>query len=176
MRVLKDMEKYKHVIKDYNFKVGDLVLVRNSAIKSNLDRKMYDRYLGPLVVIGRSRGGAYAIAELDGSVFDKKVAAFRVVPYFARKEIELPKDLGDFIDISMEKLEDLIDSEDPVSNTEDYSFSGIKLQDEADSENEEYVDDDTGDEQDNTSNDRLEDEDSDEDDETPVSSRLRKRK
>ena len=169
-------KKYRHVIKDCDFKPGTLVQVRNTRIEKNLDRKMYDRYLGPLVVIGRSRGGAYAIAELDGSVFDKKVAAFRVVPYFARKEIELPKDLGDFIDISMRKLEDLIDSEDPVSNTEDYSFSGIKLQDEADSENEEYVDDDTGDEQDNTSNDRLEDEDSDEDDETPVSSRLRKRK
>ena len=37
MRVLKDLEKYKHVIKDYKFKVGDLVLVRNMAIKSNLD-------------------------------------------------------------------------------------------------------------------------------------------
>jgi hypothetical protein len=149
------------------------VLVRNSAIKSSLDRKMYDRYLGPLVVVGRSRGGAYAIAELDGSVFDKKVAAFRVVPYFARKEIKLPDNLGDFIDISKEKLEELVDSEDPISEDKDFSFSGIKLREEANNEDEEY---DMDNEEINEVNDRLEGNEWEEDDETPVSSRLRQRK
>ena len=149
------------------------MLVRNSAIKSSLDRKMYDRYLGPLVVVGRSRGGAYAIAELDGSVFDKKVAAFRVVPYFARKEIKLPDNLGDFIDISKEKLEELVDSEDPISEDKDFSFSGIKLREEANNEDEEY---DMDNEEINEVNDRLEGNEWEEDDETPVSSRLRQRK
>ena len=128
-RMLKDLEKYKHVIKDYVFERGDLVLVRNSAIKMSLDRKMYDRYLGPLVIMGRSRGGAYAVAEMDGSVFDKKVAAFRVIPYFARRKIKLPDDLEEFMDVSRDRLDDLINSEDPreVENDKDFSFSGIRL-------------------------------------------------
>jgi hypothetical protein len=168
---MRDFEKYKHVIKDYKFKRGDLVLVRNTAIKSNLDRKMYDRFLGPLVVIERSRGGAYVIAELDGSVFDRKVAAFRVVPYLARRHIDLPKNLGEFIDVSDEKLEELMNSEDPINEERDFSFSGIKLQKEANSEDELVYEDTEA----VLDNEEFIAEESSED-ETPVSSRLRKRK
>ena len=176
MRVLKDLEKFKHVIKDYKFKVGDLVLVRNTAIKSSLDRKMYDRYLGPLVIVGRSRGGAYAVAELDGSLFDKKVAAFRVIPYYARKEIKLPDNLEDFLDTSQEKLEELLDSEDPVKeeNT-DFSFPGIKLREAIDGDEEVENNLNLGAKELNEGLENEEDSD-DENDETPVSSRLRKRK
>ena len=39
------------------------------------------------------------LAELDGSVFDRPIAAFRIIPYFAREFIALPP-LDDFIDIS----------------------------------------------------------------------------
>ena len=42
---------HKAVIKDYNFKLGDLILVRNTAIEKSLDKKMKARYLGPMVVI-----------------------------------------------------------------------------------------------------------------------------
>ena len=74
--MLKYMKKYKRVIHDFTFKRGDLVLIRNSAIKDHLDRKMYERYLGPLVVVSRSRGGSYILAELDGMIMDRKVAQF----------------------------------------------------------------------------------------------------
>ena len=65
---------------------------------------MRPRYIGPLVIIGRNKGGAYIICELNGSVFDRPVAAFRVVPYFARKSIPLPK-LNDFLDIPTDWLQ-----------------------------------------------------------------------
>ncbi|KNZ78116.1 hypothetical protein J132_01640 [Termitomyces sp. J132] len=62
-------------IHDYNFKAGDLVLMRNTRIEVTHNKKMKTRYLGPLVVISRNCGGAYIICELDGSVLHCPVAA-----------------------------------------------------------------------------------------------------
>lgn len=93
-------------IKDYNFKLGDLVLLRNTAIEKALNRKMRARYLGPLIVISRNKGGAYILADLDGSLYDRPLAAFRVIPYFARKQIALPP-LKDLLDVSIDRLRSL---------------------------------------------------------------------
>jgi hypothetical protein len=49
--LLKFEEQHKAKIKDYRFQKGDLVLVRNTAIKKALNKKMKARYLGPMVVI-----------------------------------------------------------------------------------------------------------------------------
>lgn len=58
--------------------------MHNTAIEKSLNRKMRPRYLGPLVIISRNRGGAYILAELNGAVFDQPVAQFRVIPYKAQ--------------------------------------------------------------------------------------------
>ena len=91
---------------DFNFSRGDLVLVRNTAIEKALNWKMHARYLGPLVVVSRNKGGAYIICELNGSVFNRPIAAFRVIPYFAQKAIAL-LDLSDFFDIPLERLRNI---------------------------------------------------------------------
>jgi len=80
--------------------------MRNTAIEKALNKKMKPRYLGPLIVISKNKGGAYIIAELDGTLFDRPIAAFRLVPYFARKRIALPP-LKDLLDISKERLDEL---------------------------------------------------------------------
>lgn len=98
-------------IQEFNFKLGDLVLVRNTAIEKALNRKMRARYLGPLIIISRNKGGAYIVAELDGSVLDRPVAAFRVIPYFARSSITIPS-LDDLLDISKDRLAQMEDSTD----------------------------------------------------------------
>jgi hypothetical protein len=93
-------------IQDYDFKCGDLVLMRNTAIEKSLSRKFRNRYLGPLIVISRNRGGAYILCELNGSVFHRPIAAFRVIPYFARQSIPLPP-LEELLDISTEHLREM---------------------------------------------------------------------
>ena len=35
-------------------------------------------------MVSRNRGGAYILAELDGAVMDRPIAAHRVKPYFGR--------------------------------------------------------------------------------------------
>ena len=101
--------EHANTIRDYDFKLGDLVLIRNTAIEKALNRKMKWRFLGPCIVVSKSKGGAYIIAELNGAVFDRPVAAFRVVPYQARKSIELPP-LDSLLDISLARLKEMEDS------------------------------------------------------------------
>ena len=71
------------MIHNFDFKLGDLILVQNTTIEKALNRKMRPRYLGPLIVLARNKGEAYIIAELDGLVFDRPIAAFHIIPYFA---------------------------------------------------------------------------------------------
>ena len=67
---------------------------------------MRARYIGPLIVISRNKGGAYIISELNGSVFDRLIAAFRVIPYFVRQRIDVPP-LDELIDITSRRLHEL---------------------------------------------------------------------
>jgi hypothetical protein len=106
-------KKYRHVIKDWKFEPGTLVQVRNTRIEKSLDRKMYPRYIGPMIVIRRTKGGAYILAEMDGTVLREKVAAFRVLPHKARYEpIELPKNIHELIDLSPDDLRKMVQEDD----------------------------------------------------------------
>ncbi|KIM19590.1 hypothetical protein M408DRAFT_31619, partial [Serendipita vermifera MAFF 305830] len=55
-----------------------LVLIRNSAIEKELNRKHKARWLGPMVVVKRTTGGAYICSELSGAISRLRFAAFRV--------------------------------------------------------------------------------------------------
>lgn len=113
-------------IKDFDFKLGDLVLIRNTAIEKALNRKMRPRYLGPLIVLSRNKGGAYIVAELDGSVLDRPIAAFRIIPYFARSTIDIPP-LDDLIDISKNRLAQM--EESTVTDPDDDDDEDLLLDD-----------------------------------------------
>ena len=69
-------QEHAATIIKYDFKLGDLVLIRNTAIEKSLNHKMCARYLGPLIVILQNKGGTYNISGLNGSVFDCPIAAF----------------------------------------------------------------------------------------------------
>ena len=109
-------------IKDFNSKSGDLVLVRTTAIEKLLNRKMRARYLGPLIVLAWNKGGAYIVAELDGSIFNRPAAVFHVIPYFVRTHIDLPPP-NELLDISNHRLQELKDSE--VSDPDEKAGDGF---------------------------------------------------
>ncbi|CAA7260862.1 unnamed protein product [Cyclocybe aegerita] len=119
-RVRRIEEEHRAKIKEFNFLPGDLVLVRNMAVKASAMRKMKARYLGPMIVVSRSRGGSYILAEMDGSVWHNKVAAFRVLPYFAREKLDLPENIHEILDISRKGLSKLED--EAKSDVEDEDF------------------------------------------------------
>src|ERR1700677_2407557 len=113
-------KSHAKTIHNFDFKQGDLVLMCNTKIEKLLNRKMRPRYLGPLIIISRNYEGAYILSELHGTVLHRPVAAFRVIPYFARKSIPLPKN---FIDIDTARLQELhmtddIDGDDSDTNEE----------------------------------------------------------
>ena len=96
------------IICDFNFKSGDLVLLHNTAIKKALNRKIRPWYFGLIVIVLRNRGGAYIVYDLDGTLAHAPITAFRIVPYFACKNIDLP-DLEQHIDVSVAQLCELKD-------------------------------------------------------------------
>ena len=76
--------QFENTIRDYNFGPGAFVLVRNSSVENDLGRKAKPRYIGPMVVLRRTKNGSYRLAELDGTISNLRFAAFRLVPYHAR--------------------------------------------------------------------------------------------
>lgn len=107
-------EEHAASIKVYDFVPGSLVLARNTQVEKTGSKKNHMRYMGPLMVIRRNRGGAYIVCELDGTVWRRPVGAFRLIPYFSRLSLPLP-DLTEFLDVSTEVLEKMEQSyeEDP---------------------------------------------------------------
>ncbi|KNZ76555.1 hypothetical protein J132_09637 [Termitomyces sp. J132] len=119
---------------DYNFKTGDLVLMRNMRIEVTHNKKMKLRYLGPLVVISCNRGGAYILCELDGSVLHRPVAAFRLIPYLAREHITVPSNTFDIDTSRLQELErtELVDNDDTGENaSEEENYLSLGLSDES---------------------------------------------
>lgn len=74
-------KKFAHRLRKEAFQEGELVLVRNTAIEREMNRKHKPRYLGPYQVVRQTRNGAYIIKELNGDVSRESVAAFRLLAY-----------------------------------------------------------------------------------------------
>ena len=115
------MKDYGWYWGDVFFQRGALVLMRNIAIEKSFNCKMRPRYLGPYVVLSRNRGGAYIVSELNGAVFSRPVAAFRLIPYRARRAIVVPTEALDITPARLRELEaaDTIPEEEEERGAED---------------------------------------------------------
>jgi hypothetical protein len=49
-----------------------------------LNRQTKLQYLGPMIILRRTKGGAYILLELDGVVVKMHYAAFHLIPYPSR--------------------------------------------------------------------------------------------
>ena len=112
--------------------------MRNTAIEDHLNRKLKPRWLGPLIVIRQSAGGSYLLAEMDSTMLHRKVAKFRVIPYFARERITYDTKLPDIIDLSEQGLKESEKSAEPEevepNFSEDLWFGDKRLGSKADNE------------------------------------------
>jgi hypothetical protein len=57
-------------------KVGDLVLIQNTQIEQEINRKHKPQYLGPYVLCEPKTSGTWSINELDGTPSRTSVAGF----------------------------------------------------------------------------------------------------
>jgi hypothetical protein len=80
---------YCHSIVNYDFKPGAYVLVHNSKVEYELSRKTKPCYLGPMIVVHCTKGGAYILAELDGALSKLCYAAFHLLPYLPCNEAKI---------------------------------------------------------------------------------------
>ena len=124
-------QDHSATVRNLDFSRGDLVLVRNTEIEKVLNRKMRPRYFGPMIVLARNMGGTYILCDLDGTLLHAPVTAFRVIPYFARCEINAP-DLDLFIDISTECMRKLEHS--TAADPDDPEVAAVIAEDQAEDE------------------------------------------
>jgi len=82
------------------------------------DRKMKPRYLGSMVVVRKSQGSTYILAELDSSVWQNKVAVFRVLPYLSRRKLNFNLEVKELLDASEENLREFVAESDRDDHTE----------------------------------------------------------
>ena len=108
--------KYRRRLKKSFYKPGELVLVRNSEVEVRLNRKTKPRYLGPYEVCRRTEGGSYVLKELDGSILQQGVAAFRLLPYISRYNKKLLKEIAKEV---MEERSDSDSEDDWYSGSDD---------------------------------------------------------
>ena len=106
-RMMEFKREYEHQIRDWQFHYGDLVLIRDSARKMSLDRKAYNKWFGPCIVLRQTAGGAYICTEMSSVVLGERIARERVIPYFARRKILVPEKLEDWVDVSRDTIHQL---------------------------------------------------------------------
>ena len=70
-----------------------------------MNAKFKERFMGPYAVVARTTGGNYVLCDLNGVVLRDKIAKFRVIPFFARRD---PLHLGGQFFRKLERIKDSV--------------------------------------------------------------------
>ena len=82
------LRSYKGLKAPKNIEPGTLVIVKNSRIEMEHNRKPKPRWLGPFIVLKRHSGGSYILTELDSSVIVDCIAAAHIRLHHARADVQ----------------------------------------------------------------------------------------
>ena len=83
-------EQHRRRIVNFDHQPGALVLVRNSQVEDALNRKTLPRYYGLVVIVQKTQGSFYVVAELDGAQSEQHIASFHLIPYLPRVATDIP--------------------------------------------------------------------------------------
>jgi len=104
---------------------GTLVLIRNKPIENSVSikRKTANRYMGPYRVVRRTLGGSYVLAEMNGNVLRHTTAAFRLIPYISRTDLDQldPDEESEHEERNIDKIPPNPNSSNDSSDTENES-------------------------------------------------------
>jgi hypothetical protein len=104
-------KRFENIIREWDFKPGDCVLVRNTALETKIGYKSRPRYLGPFYVVARNKGGAYRLSEMDGTISQLRFAAKRLIPYYLRHNDRLAITAGQVKEIISEDDDQIEENE-----------------------------------------------------------------
>ena len=145
-----DMEKAKQILKKSQFQSkvgfeakftrrlqitdhepGALVLIRNNPIENSvsIQQKTLDRYIRPYQVVQRTQGGSYVLEEMNGNILRHTTAAFRLIPYVKRQDLE---GLAQDLDLGMKSGSD--ESSSNLTSTHSSSHSTRSAQTQSETE------------------------------------------
>ena len=100
--------KYVRRLQKDHYDPGTLVLLRNVPMENtmSIERKTSDRYMGPYKVVCQTQGGSYILQELNGSILRHTVAAFRLLLYIQREDLDQLASDTDESDTSNDRLKE----------------------------------------------------------------------
>ena len=154
LRMPQDMEKAKQILKKSRFRSkvgfeakfarrlqitdhepGALVLIRNNPIENrvSIQRKTLDRYIGPYQVVRRTQGGSYVLEEMNGNILRHTTAAFRLIPYVKRQDLE---GLAQDLDSGTESGSDKSSSNPTTTHSSSHSTRSAQTQSETETSTE----------------------------------------
>ena len=110
-------QQFKNWIRQQDFSPGDLILVCNSRIEKELNWKTKPYYLGLMVVLRRTTGGLYLLAELDSAISCLRYTAFQLLLYYPHTPITIP--VMDLTRLNDQELDDFKAEEDVERDNED---------------------------------------------------------
>ncbi|KZS86454.1 hypothetical protein SISNIDRAFT_420886 [Sistotremastrum niveocremeum HHB9708] len=77
-------KRFHSSLRTFEFTRGMVVLARNIILDKGIGNKTEPRYIGPYLVVRKTAGGAYVLAELTGAVLSTRFSANRLVPLYSR--------------------------------------------------------------------------------------------